>query len=85
MSKRLQVLVDEAELEEIQEAARRHGMTVAEWVRGALRRARKEEPMRGVTRKLEAVRLAARHDYPTADIDRMLEEIEQGYAGPPPA
>jgi hypothetical protein len=41
--------------------------------------------MRGVTRKLEAVRLAARHDYPTADIDRMLEEIEQGYAGPAPA
>jgi hypothetical protein len=30
-------------------------------------------------RKLAAVRAAARHDFPTAEIDRMLEEIEQGY------
>lgn len=79
MSKRLQVLLDEAELRDIQRVARRDGVTVAEWVRRALRRARQEGPMRETTRKLDAVRLAARHEYPTADIAEMLAEIERGY------
>ena len=30
-------------------------------------------------KKLEAIRAAARLEYPTADIDRMLAEIERGY------
>jgi hypothetical protein len=29
--------------------------------------------------KIEAVRAAAKHSYPTADIDEMLTEIESGY------
>jgi hypothetical protein len=33
MSKRLQVVVDDAELERFQGAARREGMTLSEWVR----------------------------------------------------
>ncbi|HEX6314756.1 MAG TPA: hypothetical protein VFZ73_07850 [Gemmatimonadaceae bacterium] len=45
MSKRLQVLLEESELAEIRRAARLSRMTVAEWVRQALRRARREEPM----------------------------------------
>jgi hypothetical protein len=81
MCKRLQVLLDEAELREIQKTARRSRMTVAEWVRQALRQARRAEPMRDTMRKLDTVRLAVRHDFPTADIDVMLAEIEQGYAG----
>jgi hypothetical protein len=28
---------------------------------------------------MEVIRAAARMDFPTADIDRMLEEIERGY------
>ena len=32
-------------------------------------------------RKISVVRAAARHDFPTADIDRMLAEIERGYLG----
>ncbi len=44
MSKRLQVILDERELAQIQAVARRRHMTVAEWVRQALRRAREEEP-----------------------------------------
>jgi hypothetical protein len=32
-------------------------------------------------RKLEAVRAAVTHEYPTADIDTMLAEIERGYSG----
>jgi hypothetical protein len=79
MSHRMQILMDEAEFAEIRRVARRHRMTVAEWVRQALRRARQDEPSGDPRRKLAVVREAARGDYPTADIDRMLAEIERGY------
>jgi hypothetical protein len=80
MSQRLQVLLDEAEFAEIRRVARRHRMTVAEWVRQALRAARRDEPVEEPKRKLAAVREAARGSYPTADIATMLAEIERGYA-----
>jgi predicted 2-oxoglutarate/Fe(II)-dependent dioxygenase YbiX len=83
MSKRLQVLLDESELRDIQRLARAQRMSVAEWVRGALRAARRREPLGDVGKKLEVVRSAARHAYPTADIDTMLGEIERGYIGEP--
>ena len=79
MSKRLQVLLDETELRAIQRAARSKRMTVAEWVRQTLRAARRREPANDARKKLEAVRAATRHSFPTADIERMLEEIESGY------
>jgi hypothetical protein len=81
MSQRLQVLLDEAELAEIRKVARRHKLTTAAWVRQALRVARRAEPGADAKKKLAVVRAAARHRFPTADIDRMLAEIEQGYLG----
>jgi hypothetical protein len=81
MTKRLQVLLDEAELREFQRLARAKRMTVAEWVRQALRAAGRRSSPGDATRKLDAVRRAARHSFPTADIDGMLSEIERGYAG----
>jgi hypothetical protein len=83
MSKRLQVLLDEAELRDIQRLARAQRMSVAEWVRGALRAARRREPLGDVGKKLEVVRSAARHAFPTGDIDAVLGEIELGYTGQP--
>ena len=79
MTKRLQVLLDEEELDEIRRVARGRHMTVAEWVRQALRRARREEPEPDSGKKLAVVRTAACHAFPTADIDAMLAEIERGY------
>ena len=79
MAKRLQVIVQDPEYREIQRAARLRRMSVAEWVRQALIQARRSEPSREVASKLEVIRAAARMDFPTADIDRMLEEIERGY------
>jgi hypothetical protein len=79
MSKRLQVLLDEPEWREVQRAARAQRTTVAEWVRQALRAARRREPLGDPGRKLHAVRAAARHAYPSADIDEMLADIERGY------
>lgn len=79
MSKRLQVVLSEAELNEIRRTAQEHGVTVSEWVRDALRLARQERASGDAGRKLAAVRAGARHAFPTADIDQMLREIEQGY------
>jgi predicted 2-oxoglutarate/Fe(II)-dependent dioxygenase YbiX len=83
MSKRLQVLLEEAELRDIQRLARAQRMSVAEWVRGALRAARRREPLGDTGKKLEVVRSAVHHNYPTADIGTMLGEIERGYTGEP--
>lgn len=80
MSKRLQVLLDERELREVQRTARAQRMTVAEWVRQVLREARRREPLGDTRKKIDVVRAAGRHAFPTSDIDHILAEIEQGYA-----
>ncbi len=81
MTQRLQVLLDDSEFDEIRRIAQRHHMTVAEWVRQALRAARRDEPGAEPQRKLLVLRETARHAYPTADIDQMLSEIEGGRFG----
>lgn len=82
MSKRLQVLLDEEEFDEIRRAARRQRLTVAEWVRQSLRAARAQETTASPASKLAMVREAARHSYPTGDVEQLLAEIEQGYLEP---
>lgn len=77
------MLLDEREFRDIQRTARRQGVTVAEWVRQALRSARRREPVGTVDKKLGVIRAAARHSFPTADIDQMLAEIERGSTGRP--
>jgi hypothetical protein len=79
MTKRLQVLFDDDELRDLQRIARRHRMTTAEWVRRSLRAAREAESGLDVGQKLAAVRSAAAHAFPTAEIEAMLEETERGY------
>ena len=80
MAKRLQVIVQDPEYRDIQRAAELRRMSIAEWVRQALVQARRSEPGRETASKLEVIRAAARMDFPVGDIDRMLEEIEQGYS-----
>jgi hypothetical protein len=80
MSKRLQVILDDGEMREIRNIARQRRMTVAEWVRGALRAARVQEPASDPRRKLQALRAATSHSFPTADIEEMLAQIERGQA-----
>jgi hypothetical protein len=85
MAKRLQVILKDPEYREIQRMARSRHMSIAEWVRQALDLARRREPGGGVGKKLGVIRAAARHDYPSGDIDGMLAEIERGYGqGPHP-
>ena len=79
MTKRLQVLLDDEELAEIQELARRRHQTTAAWVREALRAARDTATYPEAGRKLRAIREAVAHAYPIAEIEDVLAEIESGY------
>ena len=54
MSKRLQVVLSEAELEEIRDAAKRNRVTVSAWVRRTLREARERELRGGAAAVREA-------------------------------
>ena len=67
------------EMLEIQRLARSERMTVGEWVRRTLREARMRKPATDSETKLKAVRRAAEFAFPTADVEQMLDEIEQGY------
>ncbi len=81
MSQRLQVLLDEREFAEIRRAAKLQRMTVAEWVRQALRTAQRGAPTVDSRQKLAAVHEAYRGAYPAPDLAQMLHEIERGYLG----
>ncbi len=73
------MLLDEAEFDDLRDVARREGVPVSEWVRRALREMRRRQPQGDIESKRRAVREAMRHEGPTADIEQMLAEIEQGY------
>jgi hypothetical protein len=81
VTKRLQVLLGEPEWREIHKAARAERMTVAEWVRQALRTARSAKSTGDVDARLGAIRTASRYAFPTTDIDQMNAEIGRGYLG----
>jgi hypothetical protein len=84
MTKRLQALVDDGELRDIQRAARRRRLTVAAWVREAIRQKRAAEAQPDARSKLDAITVATRHAFPTADIERILADIERGYRADDP-
>jgi len=84
MSKRLQVLLDEDDLAEIQRLAKRRHQTTAAWVRDALRVARDMASKPDTARKLQAIEKAYQQSFPTGDIEQMLDEIERGYLEPLP-
>ena len=81
MSKRLQVMLSDTEMSDIQRLAKRERLTVGEWVRRVLRDARAARPAIDPETKLKAVRRGAQYSFPTADLEQMLSEIERGYQG----
>jgi hypothetical protein len=84
MSKRLQVLLDEADYRALRKIARAEKLTIAEWVRQALRSARRRQPTGDTERKLAAIRAATAHEFPTADMAQVLADIERGYLAADP-
>lgn len=79
MSKRLQVVLPDAEIDQYIRSAESRGLTLSEWVRQALRSAGREVATGRIDAKLSAVRRAARHDFPTTTVETMLADIEDGY------
>ena len=82
MTKRLQVLLPDTELRDIQQLARRQRMTTAEWVRQALRAAHDAQTGRTASEKLAAIRRAGTYGFPVGDVDQINAEIERGYLEP---
>ena len=79
MARRLRVILRDTEYREIQSAERARHMSIAEWVRHALGLALRRERSTTMWKKLEAVREAARHNFPTGDMESILAEIDGGY------
>ena len=76
MSICLEVVVSEEEFDSIRYAAREKGMSITGWVRKTLAKACCHVAVGDGTRKLAAIRAATEFNFPTADIDQMLSEIE---------
>ncbi len=79
MSKRLQVLLPEQEMADLQRLAKRERLTLGEWVRRTLREARAGRPATEPEAKLKSLRRAVKYSFPTADVEQMLSETERGY------
>mgnify|MGYP001819465700 FL=1 len=77
MSHRLQVLIPETLDARIRKEASRQGVSKGEWVRRAIQHVLQHGTSSAAGRRDPLARLAAL-DGPTADIDRMIEEIEAG-------
>jgi hypothetical protein len=78
MSKRLQVVIGDDELERYSRTAGSLGLTVSEWVRQSLRRADRDVSSGDIEVKLAAIRKAASYSFPVSDIDTLTAEIESG-------
>ena len=79
MSKRLQVVLSEAELDEIRDAARRNRVTVSAWVRRTLREARERELRGGAAAVREArpqYRAPESSDNPFVTLEVRLPEAD---------
>ena len=79
MSKRLQVLIPDAEMESIHRQAKNENLTVGEYVRRALREVESRRPTKSPAAKLASIREAAKCSFSTANIEEMNREIERGY------
>lgn len=81
MSKRLQVVVADDELERYSQTADAVGLTTSEWVRQALRKAERETSSGDVEAKLAAIRKAVSYEAGDGevDIEEMLAQTEAGY------
>jgi hypothetical protein len=80
MSKRLQVVVGEDELERYTRTADAAGVSLSEWTRQALRVAERDASSGDLEAKLAAIRKAVSYETGgrEVDIERMLAETEAG-------
>jgi hypothetical protein len=86
MTKRLQILLDDAELRTIQRLARLDKLTTAEWVHRCLSEGVGAGARSDAATRLAAIHAAYRHvsTLPAREIDQLLDEIGRGYLGDGP-
>lgn len=80
MSKRLQVVVEEEDLERYARSAHAAGMTLSEWARHALRASARQGSTGDVEAKLAAIRRAVSYETGgrEVDVETMLAQAEAG-------
>jgi hypothetical protein len=83
MSKRVQVVVRDEDLERYTRTAQSAGLSISEWARQALRAAEREQSSGDVDAKLATIRtaVACTTGGREVDIERMLVETEVGRTG----
>ncbi|MCB1215437.1 MAG: hypothetical protein KDK66_08175 [Deltaproteobacteria bacterium] len=77
MSTRMQIIIDDYELEQFKRAAYQSKQTLSEWVRGALRRSLKKN--KGSLKNKKSIAESFYElELESPPIEQMLEEIEMG-------
>ena len=74
----LNIQLSEEEFDSIQIPAHKRGMTAAEWIRETLMKACGHAAAADINRKLAAIRSAYRFQFPTGDMDQILNEVGRG-------
>lgn len=80
MSKRLQVIVEDSEYQEIQRSTLSRDVDCGVGAKQALKPARRSEPAGSVGKKLEVIRRYSKCQFPVRDIQDMLAEIAADYS-----
>jgi hypothetical protein len=78
MSKRLQVLLQDEEYQELAQVCRKQAISIAQWVRGALRKSLQQSRPLSPEKKLARILKFTKHEGPTGDINEILSDIERG-------
>lgn len=78
MSKRLQVLLPDAQYRAMAGFCKRQKITVAEWVRECIRRGFASIQPDSPEKKMAKILKYAKYRGPTADISELLSDIEKG-------
>ena len=71
MARRLGIRLDDEQFEAVRAAAAAEKVSVAQWVRSALRSAQRERSHKSVESKLTAIRRAASYAAPIADLEQI--------------
>ncbi len=79
MSIRLQVILDDEEMQELKGRAEQDQVTVSAWVRRAIKHEMRERPGKRASEKLDIIRSSASYEFPTGDYEEMAAEVESGY------
>ena len=79
MSRRLQVLMSEQEYLRVKRLARKNRKSVGAYVRELLHQASLETGEATAAEKLKSIEKSAHYEFPVANVETMLQEIEAGY------